>query len=1031
MKEHIPDQNQRDRALDPARSFIVQAPAGAGKTDLLIKRYLTLLGRVAKPEEILAITFTRKAAAQMRKRVLEKLESAAEIAHRLRIMTIDAFCASLTRQMPVLAEFGAQPEIVENARALYREAAARTLAALAPPAGMLLAHLDNNLETAASLLAAMLARRDQWLRKTGGAPTREELELSLQVERERLLQKARSLHPGASLELAEKWLTKNRRAWKERPAAPPELVAIAGLREALSALLDMPPARYADAQWQALAAMLELLPLAAAELKVLFAETGRCDFTEVAQGALRALGPSGEPTDLLLALDHRIHHILVDEFQDTSYSQWELLERLTEGWQPDDGRTLFLVGDPMQSIYRFREAEVALFLRAHREGLGSVALEPITLSANFRSQERLVAWFDASFSRIFPSQPDEASGAVPFAPSVALHEALPGEAASIELFADREAEASRVAALAAKAEGTCAILVRNRVHLDAIVPALKAAGVRYRAIEIERLGERQVVQDVHALARALTHLGDRVAWLAILRAPWCGLTLEDLHTLAGPLLTEEGRPPGGRGGACIWERMNDDRIVCNLSADGRRRLMRAWEPIGRALIHRERGTLRERVEGVWLALGGPACVQSTTDLEDGEIFLDELERLETAGSIADPQALAASLEELYALPDLEAGEQSVQIMTIHKAKGLEFGTVIVPGLDRPPGRGEPPLMLWKETLPPRRGGVPGLAPGGRVRGLLLAPIKQAGAEDDPAYKYLKNLDREAEDTEAARLLYVAATRAERRLCLLACLDRDEESDSREEEERAANESSSAKPANKRSLLGIAWPVVSEIVPSSLGRVAAFGGGVVTDATDTLRRLSADFVLPGPPEALRWQAPPKGREEEPIEFSWAGETARHVGTVVHRWLQRIAEDGLTGWDAHRIERLQLRIRAELRRRGVPASELAAATDLVSTALGNTLADERGRWLLGPHPEAKSEYRIRSATGRYVIDRVLTDENGERWVVDYKTSRHLGADVEAFLDEERRRYAAQLDTYAAALGAARRGLYFPLHTGWRAW
>jgi len=64
-------------------------------------------------------------------------------------------------------------------------------------------------------------------------------------------------------------------------------------------------------------------------------------------------------------------------------------------------------------------------------------------------------------------------------------------------------------------------------------------------------------------------------------------------------------------------------------------------------------------------------------------------------------------------------------------------------------------------------------------------------------------------------------------------------------------------------------------------------------------------------------------------------------------------------------------------------------------------------------------------------VLTDENGERWVVDYKTSRHLGASVEAFLDEERKRYAAQLDAYATALGAARRGLYFPLHAGWRAW
>jgi len=146
---------------------------------------------------------------------------------------------------------------------------------------------------------------------------------------------------------------------------------------------------------------------------------------------------------------------------------------------------------------------------------------------------------------------------------------------------------------------------------------------------------------------------------------------------------------------------------------------------------------------------------------------------------------------------------------------------------------------------------------------------------------------------------------------------------------------------------------------------------------------------------------------------------------------MADDALQRWDADRVERLRSRFVAELRQRGVPPAELEDAADLVATALKNTLTDERGRWLLGPHPEAKSEYRIRTATGRYVVDRVLTDEKGERWVVDFKTSRHAGADVEGFLDRERERYAAQLDAYAAALGGARRGLYFPVLAGWRAW
>src|SRR5258705_443422 len=297
----------------------------------------------------------------------------------------------------------------------------------------------------------------------------------------------------------------------------------------------MPPAEYDDRQWEALEAILALLKPAVAHLKVLFGERGQADFTEFAHGALEALGSVDDPSDLLLSLDQKISHILVDEFQDTSLSQFELLTKLTSGWQEGDGRTLFLVGDPMQSIYRFREAEVSLFLNIKHTGLGSLKLEPLTLTTNFRSQQNLVAWFNESFSRVLPAAEDEAAGAVPYSPATAHHPALSGPAVSWHAFYDREEEARRVVSLVESSPGKKAILVRNRAHLDEIVPALKDAGVRFRAVEIERLGEKQVVQDLYALTRALSHLGDRVAALAILRAPWCGLLLEDLLLLvSGP-----------------------------------------------------------------------------------------------------------------------------------------------------------------------------------------------------------------------------------------------------------------------------------------------------------------------------------------------------------------------------------------------------------------------------------------------------------------------------------------------------------------
>jgi ATP-dependent exoDNAse (exonuclease V) beta subunit len=972
----VADQKEREAALDVARSFIVQAPAGSGKTALLVERYLRLLDTVQQPEEIVAITFTKKAAAEMRKRVTEKVSP--ELAPRLRIQTIDALCASLTSQMPVLARFGAQPGIAEDASELYREAATRTLMDVTPPVARLLAHLDNNVADATNLLAEMLQRRDQWLRNTGRAPTREELEAALKAERKRLLAQARALLPDASPELAEELLT-DKNTWRKKSARAQSLEGNEPARLALAALKLLPPEKYSDTQWATLEAILALLNPAVAQLMLLFGERGEVDFTQIAHGALAALGSPDEPTDLLLSLDVRVKHLLVDEFQDTSNSQWELLERLTAGWQVDDGRTLFVVGDPMQSIYRFRDAQVGLFLHARRHGLPGVRLHPLTLSTNFRSQAAIVSWVNRVFPSVLPAVEDEASGAVPYSPSVPFEPAdLEGEP-TLDLFSDREGEAKRVVELLSEARGKTAILVRNRSHLDAMVPALKAAGIRYRAVEIEQLGEKQVVQDLYALTRALTHLADRVAWLAILRAPWCGLTLDELSAFFEP-----------HRDTTVWE------LIQSLP-----RLARLVSVLNPALDNRLRGTLRDRVEGVWLALGGPACVEDATDLEDAEIFFDELERLEEAGELADFGALAMSLGKLYALPDVEAGPEAVEIMTIHKAKGLEFDTVIVPGLDRQPRSGRKPLFAWRALA------------GGR---LLLAPIDETGGDKEPLYQYVRSLDREAEDIEAGRLFYVAATRAESRLRLLGCVKVDGDG--------------VVKMPSKRSLLGLAWSALEDRVKLP-APVAAVAEEKESLPAGELRRLPSDFEIPEAPDSTVWKSPEEGREEEGPQFDWAKETVRHAGIVVHAWLQRIAEDELRGWDAKCVDSLRARFSTDLQRRGVAPAVLERALGIVVSALKNALADERGRWLLGPHPVARNEHRLRNRERSFRIDRYFEDEKGEKWVVDYKTSEHEGAGIEVFLDLQRERYEAQLDGYAEAVGGAKRGLYFPLHKGWREW
>jgi ATP-dependent exoDNAse (exonuclease V) beta subunit len=1120
----VEDAQAREAALDVRRSFIVQAPAGSGKTGLLIQRYLALLATVEAPEEVVAITFTRKAAGEMRERVLAALsggqdDAAPADAHarrtwglaravrdrdarlgwgiaaspgRLAIQTIDAFCLALVRRMPVLSGFGAGFATVEDATPHYREAARRTLAsaqgrdATADQVGRVLRHLDNDVQVAESLVAGMLERRDQWLRPVvqhgSYRPNRERLEAGLRATIVDALEglvelvpatvavtlpalarhAARNLAqgggadtpvtvladlealPGSTLDDLPRWravaellLTASdgvRKAVDQRVGFPPgrttaekaqckqwkqrmsalleEVAAHPGFVGALALVRRLPPPCYSDRQWEVVGALTTLLPLAVAHLHLVFRARGEADFTAVSQAALRALGGPGEPTDLALALDHRIRHVLVDEFQDTSQSQYELLERLTAGWQPDDGRTLFLVGDPMQSIYRFRQAEVALYLRARREGVGSVRLDPLQLSVNFRSQGGIVRWVNDAFRALLPEVEDLESGAVSFSPSAAVLPELPGPAVSVHALAGRDAlgEADRVVALvrdALSSGQSVAVLVRSRRHLAEIVPRLKDSGLRPQAIEIEQLGHRPVVQDLQALTHALLHPADRIAWLAVLRAPWCGLTLADLDALAG-----------ADRAACLWEAMQRDDVLARMTPDGRLRLSRVAEVFAAAFRERRRGSLRRWIEGAWLALGGPATVRDASDLDDARVFLDLLDALDTGGDLEDFEVLAERVARLFAQPDAAASE-ALQVMTIHKAKGLEFDVVVLPGLGARP-RNEPErLLLWMER--PRRH---------RGADLLLAPIRERGSDGEaPLYAYLARLEKEKARHEDGRLLYVAATRARLRLHLVG---------------HAEMRAEGPAPA-RHSLLEQLWPVVAAVFHEAATATAVAAdaeAGAASHPPVTLRRFPVDWRPPAPPDGI---ATPPGRQARAagsgdIEFSWASETARHVGTVVHGVLQTIAEEGLEHWSAQRVEASREVLARDLRVLGVPEPEIGAALARARAALHGALEDPRGRWILSPHTDARCELRLTGVDGDEIldiaVDRTFVDGDGVRWIVDYKTGVHEGGDAEAFLDREVERYRAQLERYARLLASldarpVRLGLYFPLMRGWRAW
>ncbi|MBL8266763.1 UvrD-helicase domain-containing protein [Steroidobacter sp.] len=1112
------DAAARKRALDPTRSFIVQAPAGSGKTELLTQRYLRLLATVEHPEQILAITFTRKAAAEMRNRILLSIEAAGgskpESAHklttwelaravraadvernwklaehpsRLRIQTIDALNSTLARRLPILAGTGSALEPAEDPWPLYETAARRLIerlgegSAVADHLESLIVHLGNRTDMLAELVCELLAKRDQWLHQIVSAGAHDNLRAVLEqtlqnvigrhlttlcgllheprrreywsltvfaaanlrdvaglADDKRVLLDACSdgdVIPGSDSDSMDAWLglasvflkrdgspylTVNKKSGF--PTTHPEekermlgLLAELGQDHELVAQLGMlrnlPRGSYTEEQWEILEALLAVLPVAVAELQIAFQSQGQADYIEAALRALQALGSSDEPTDLALAFDYRLQHLLVDEFQDTSFGQLDLLERLTGGWTEGDGRTLFCVGDPMQSIYRFRQAEVGLFLQLQRQGLRNVPLEPLQLTSNFRSNKPIIEWVNRVFPGVLSPTDNAEQGAVRYSPSVAALSSTRGGVKVHPSFdGDELAEARQVVklirkSLAEDADTTVAVLVTARSHVGLIASELHAASIDFQAIEIEALLDRPVVQDLTALTRALLHLADRTSWLAVLRAPWCGLTLHDLHVIVSNNRASTINELLGRALESGEQ----------LSEDGRERVARVNSILQAALGQRGRLSLRDWVERTWNALGGPATLHRPQDLDDADAYLRRLDQIEIAGDLEDVARLEEKLDRLFARPRPE-NRARVEVMTIHKAKGLEYDVVILPALNRLlRGEGRE-LMRWTR-IPGQDGGI------------VFAPIKAAGTDSDPMYRWIELLERERSARERGRLLYVAATRAKRVLHLLGNV-RVKETDAGPMVHEPRN----------GSMLRLLWPEVKsqfDSVVQAKPQQDLFAAAPTPHLQ--VRRLPLQWEPPTADAAVTAKTVNVIDPETRVEFDWASQTARHVGTLVHRELDRLVRSG-----AERLTAAPNRARlcSELAELGVPPDRCDTAVERVIAAIAQTLADDRGRWLLGlssPVSEAESEFAL---TGVFqgelvsgVIDRTFIDEHGVRWIVDFKTGTHEGGGLEEFFAAEVRRYRDQLQRYARLMRLFQPGkqvkaaLYFPLMKQWR--
>lgn len=760
------DLKQRQQALNINESFIVQAPAGSGKTELLVQRSIKCLLNVDMPTQVLILTFTKKAAKEINERLksyiidldkrnirqpeTQRLLTLLDKHIRLKKWAVQSdatfdICKTFDSFTHQLADLSIN--LVTHTDLLYEKIIdeifyGNDYELISNDLHPVLTFINYDYEKLQNLLIDLIKKRDQWL-----SPLLDVRQSPQQIYNnfyqfliDMILNHDKNTNQFSNLiNLANKVLGINHSSLKNWSLHDWQILIEAfltkkgtwrkrytnntidkELKSRINELLSIQDERIAELIFYLnglsnempkkniliLEYLQTLLPKICAILDIHMQALKQCDFTYLTVKAIEQLRSDQLSQSNQYAM--QIRHLLIDEFQDTSNLQAILIESLIMIWESENQHSLFIVGDPMQSIYKFRQADVRLFKKVQSEGIGYIKPIALALSTNFRSSSTLINHFNDTFKYVFPDIDDLPLGGIAYHSSTAAHE-QPGQ---IVWWDDNEIDSILNYVQQVPENETVAILARSRSHLLPIYQSLPS-GVNTPGLFF--LYEYTWIQEIAAITLAIYQPDDiaslGIQRLTILKKSWTNIINQDFLEVEEMLHKH------------IEEAKNNTNHIY---------ASHLLMPILEAFL--------------------PNHYHHPIT----QFFLKQIDIMQDESVCINRKNIHFLLTNLR--PEVSQVEPSnIHLMTIHQSKGLEFDHVIIPSIHSRAMHDPDQLIHWFQYDPHKP--------------MMIGNIQDKSDNIDLINNVLRSLNQKSNFYEMQRLLYVAATRAKTNLIYVGKSDK--------------------------------------------------------------------------------------------------------------------------------------------------------------------------------------------------------------------------------------------------------------------